>query len=322
MAALSGSIDNRDHAGGGGAGGVAAAAAAATVAANDTSVTSNGRNFTQILVAVHEGRFLAPLADIVEQYLVPDNDALRADFLRLKRCSVETLHDLDKVGHRLLGVDLSNIVLGVAKNDGDDDWERDDDDVATNLSQLDPQIFTDLFRRCRNMLTLNLSNCNINDATVATIASSLTGLRALDLSGNKALSYRSMRDIATITTLQHLSLRSMVEGDEDENTNLCFYYSDPNKDRSAGRAESGITFLRRLTSLITLDLSGNGIFARCTWLDTDIWFHNCLPDLIATIQQVGSLRTLTLNNCENLNQENVQQLRTTRATIEVISDAA
>lgn len=275
-----------------------------------------GRVIKQILEKTAPASFVSPVAELVLQYMVPSNKILRNEFATFKRCSPQTLHDLDHAGCYLREIDLSHIALGILQP------RTDTYTIASDLVQMDSQILIDIFKRCRYLEKLNLAECHINDTAVTLIAPYLSRIHTLDLSGNKALSFISMREIAKITTLQHLSLRNMVDSDDDRNTNICFYHLLPKQDWNTPHEERGIAFLRALSSLITLDLSGNELASGGEWCtQTDIRLHSCIPDLIKIIEQVGSLRTLILNQCVSLTQTHVEELRATRAAIEVISNA-
>lgn len=273
-------------------------------------------------------KILNDIADLIVAYMAPSKDELRDDFSKHGQLSEQTKTALDLTGRYIQHVDLSGIVLG-KPNRACDEGRRsnhrclDDNDVSRCLSLANPQIFTDLFSRCRNIRVLNLTGCNINDACVATIRPHLQ-LQTLNLSGNRALSWVAMRDIAQMTTLQHLSLRNMVQDDEDDATNLCFYSKSEDDDDALCNQTKGIRFLNALPALRTLDLSQNYFGDGVDWLDTDIELVSLVPDILVMMQRIQTLTAVMLNDCPELTAAEVDGLRQgrPRATVEVISNAS
>ena len=272
-----------------------------------------------LIKSVASETFCPEIMDLVAAYMAPTNDELRHDFLTLGRLSDQTMRLLDFTGKYIREVDLSGIPFDMKWPCryspfplGLSDPYRTYNFASRCYSLADPQIFEDLFSRCRYIVTLNLAGCNINDACVKIMVRYLE-LQTVDLSGNTSLSLVAMEHIQGMAkTLQHLSLRNMrimqlclqtltYSGTELSSCPDC---RDP-RFRVASvfqKRGEGVSFLNTLTALRTLDLRNNsmGCFDHRGWYllasdgqNTELKYFQ--PDLIGMMQKITTLEKVIVN---------------------------
>lgn len=130
------------------------------------------------------------------------------------------------------------------------EYASDDRDENFVVTRADPKIFQDAFKELPPIQEFSAADCALNDDCVQVLCKAFAkSLQVLDLSGNSALSCRSLEHIAQLQELRQLRLCLMEVGANDVLSNFLFF--------NKGSEQTEIMLFTKLKKLTHLDISHN-----------------------------------------------------------------